>query len=358
MAVGDVVKKVVSTPWWPAGTEKKYESIGIISHGFVYMTAMMEINATFNETEAGIISDVRDIARAAGADLADLVDCFINAPRGKAAEVRSAFLGALPWHSRPALTVAEMPGEAPIIPTSATCIAALPSSGTSARREVRKGASFGVAARGLLHTAETHGKAGAPPAEQVVGALKSVKELVQQAGGRGLEDVVDCLAVLPRISDAPAVRTAFDKLKAAPALTIVQGGLEDPHHSVALRCVTSLETGVSRASGSVAAAERFLFASGIVGRSGNGTDALAKLDKILRSAGSQLADVVNCMFFLKDGSKVADLFEGFYEVFNEANPPPPTRAELVAESECADCELQVKCVAALRRSPSPEVVLV
>ena len=71
--------QVVSTPWWPPGTEKTaaalplpgmicvcgrgggarflwsnpaivasaQESVGIISHGFAFMTAMMEVNDTW-----------------------------------------------------------------------------------------------------------------------------------------------------------------------------------------------------------------------------------------------------------------------------------------------------------------------
>ena len=36
------VKRVLSTTWWPPGTEKKDESIGILSRGTIFMTSMME----------------------------------------------------------------------------------------------------------------------------------------------------------------------------------------------------------------------------------------------------------------------------------------------------------------------------
>jgi len=352
------VKKVVNTKWWPSGTEKAEESIGIISHGFVYMTAMMEVNATFNATEAGIVSDVRDIAIAAGADLPDLVDCFINAPKGKAGEIRRTFLAALEKPSRPALTVAEMPGEAPFIPTSASCVLALPAAGASTRREVRAGDYFGVAARGLLHIEEAHGRSGASVAEQVAGALAGVKEVVLEAGGHGLEDLVDCTAVIVDVAHAQVVQAALENAKAAPALTIVQGGLEDPMSSVALRCVAALRPGaVKRVPGAVAA-EGLVWASGVLGRQSTGADAFTELQATLRSVGAQMSDVVNCMFFLKDGAKVLELFEEFYKEFNQRSPPPPTRGEYVAASTCADCQLHAKCIAALRQHPTQEAFVV
>ncbi|CAE7263996.1 unnamed protein product, partial [Symbiodinium necroappetens] len=113
-AGGDTVKKVVSTPWWPPGTEKTAESVGIISHGFVFMTAMMELNETLQKTAVQEILDVHDIAVAAGANLSDLVDCYVNVPSGRGPVVREALLSAMPISIQqhpPAFTVVEMPGE-------------------------------------------------------------------------------------------------------------------------------------------------------------------------------------------------------------------------------------------------------
>eukprot|EP00913_Durusdinium_trenchii_P022086 g20754.t1 len=51
--------------------------------------------------------DVRDIAFAAGANLSDLVDCLVNAPKGQGETVRAALMSVLPASVRaspPALT--------------------------------------------------------------------------------------------------------------------------------------------------------------------------------------------------------------------------------------------------------------
>ena len=44
------LKRVVNTPWWPPGTEKTAESVGIVSGATLFMTGMMEANQTINET--------------------------------------------------------------------------------------------------------------------------------------------------------------------------------------------------------------------------------------------------------------------------------------------------------------------
>ena len=47
-ALASVAKEVVHTPWWPPGSEATAESVGIVSRGRVFMTAMMANNATTN----------------------------------------------------------------------------------------------------------------------------------------------------------------------------------------------------------------------------------------------------------------------------------------------------------------------
>ena len=149
--LADVQKKVVNTPWWPPGTEKTAESVGIVSHGFVYMTAMMELNATLHTTMLQEIHDVQDIARAGGSDISSLVDCLVNAPKGGAAKVRRAFMAALPGGVRPALTVVELNGEyGSFFPTSVACVAALPHSRHEyPRKELKVPGAFGVSAHGM-----------------------------------------------------------------------------------------------------------------------------------------------------------------------------------------------------------------
>jgi hypothetical protein len=78
----EVIKKVINTAWWPPGTEKKEESVGIVSRGgrllhhgsallsntlrlfgfpliiVVLMTGMMEFNTT---TRLQIIQEIEDV---------------------------------------------------------------------------------------------------------------------------------------------------------------------------------------------------------------------------------------------------------------------------------------------------------
>merc|ERR1711879_922427 len=93
--------------------------------------------------------------------------------------------------------------------------------------------------------------------------------------------------------------------------------------------------------------DQFVYTSGQSGMHSNGTDALRSTERILHSFGIDLSSVVSCLFFVRDNSKIWDLFSGFYHVFNEENPPPPTRNELQAVSECENCAVTAKCVAAL-----------
>merc|ERR1712060_593176 len=97
--------------------------------------------------------------------------------------------------------------------------------------------------------------------------------------------------------------------------------------------------------------DRHVFASPL-GNMTNGTDALANLERILQKAGTDLSNVVTCLFFLPNNTKVFDLFGGFYEAFNVKNPPPPSRGELQSVLEEPTLEVAAKCVAAL---PSPSV---
>lgn len=345
-AASDVQKQVVNTAWWPPGTEKKEESVGIISHGFVFMTGMMELNATFNATAQAELSDIRDIAKAGGSSLENLVDCLVNAPSGSAAKVRAAFLAALPDNVQPALTVVELNGEyGSYFPVSATCVASLPPTGAEyPRKELHVQGARGVAAGGLLHI-ETLGN--------ISESLGAMGTLIRTAGGRGLADLADCTAFVRDIEDARMVRQAIHETceGAPPVLTLVRAGLEDAHSTVALRCVASVPAGpgmhekLERRYDTVETG-RFAFVSGQYARASNATDAFASLGAQLAHVGLNLSDVVNCLFFMKNASKVDDLFSGFYEVFNKEHPPPPARNELEAASDCSNCTVVAKCIAA------------
>lgn len=356
---GDVAKQVISTPWWPPGSEKQAESVGILSYGLVFMTGMMEVNATLEASTQQELYDVRDIAKAGGAGMEDLVDCLINTPKGAAKAIRESFEAALPVATRPPLTVVEMPGEYVFCPTSVTCVAAQPDTGAGRLRRFKRAGASGVAARGFLHMQGKAGTPGSGAKQEVVEALEAIEGLVRDAGGAGLAGLLDCTAFLRRISDAAAVRSTFAAAHAEPALTVVQAGLEDTRRSIVLRCVAAVPGGMSELqevrrtqtdSGLATTSDRFIFASGQLGIATNGTDAFQSLERLLKAAGASLSDVVNCVFYVKETGKVFDLFAGFSQVFNKNHPPPPSRTEFTAMSECAGCAVVAKCIAARRPS--------
>lgn len=362
-AAKDAAKRVIHTSWWPPGSEKTAESVGIVSYGFVYMTAMMELDSTLGGIARLELSDVSDIAYAGGVNVAAIVDCIINAPMGKARAVRKAFAKALSdkvnsssW--RPTMTVIEMSGEYPgdWFKASASCIAALPPGQRAyPRRQWSTDHAFGVSAQGLLHI-QAGGNTDNGTSSQTASALKSMEDLVQTAGGSSVQNIADCLVFLQDIADAAAVRSALTVLPRVPAVTFVQAGLEQPGQRLLLRCVATVPKGPESLpvvaavnSGAMVANNEFVYAPGQFGTiRSNGTDALQNLGEILSEAGTGLSNVVNCMFFMSDNNLVWNLFTGFFDVFNRDNPPPPTRGEFVGLSECTPkCFVVAKCVAAL-----------
>uniref|UniRef100_A0A7S0AHZ2 Uncharacterized protein n=1 Tax=Pyrodinium bahamense TaxID=73915 RepID=A0A7S0AHZ2_9DINO len=268
-------------------------------------------------------------------------------------------MAVLPAGSMPALTVVELPGEYSFFPTSISCLAALPEPGGSLPRRLRRSGTYGVAARGLLHMQGTIGGfIGRGARHEMKNALAAIAGLIRAAGGAGLADLLDCTAFVRSLDDVAAVRSALaEAAPAAPAFTLVRAGLEDPRQSVLLRCVAALPAApgvpakvrhVSTDAGRVVTTDSFVFASGSLGFAANGTDAFGGLERMLAAASANLGDVVNCLFFIKEQTKVFDLFAGFQEVFNQEHPPPPTRTEFAAVSECAGCSVVAKCIAARR----------
>ena len=75
MASASIEKEVVHTSWWPPGSEKTAEAVGITSRGLVFMTGMMADYDTFLQDvrEDRVVSDIMDvssrIARRLGAAL-------------------------------------------------------------------------------------------------------------------------------------------------------------------------------------------------------------------------------------------------------------------------------------------------
>ncbi|CAE7503444.1 unnamed protein product [Symbiodinium natans] len=322
------------------------------------MTAMMELNETLQLTATQEIADVRDIATSAGAQLSDLVDCYVNAPPGRSAAVREALLSALPADVQqhpPAFTVVEMPGEYQFIPNSIMCVAALGNETSPAQRQTWKyDGVYGVSAKGMLFVEGASASQGCSknPVLETQDVLTRIHYLGNMAGDTF--DLVDCNVYVADIKDAAAVRQAitdFHITKVQPAITLVQAdGLPDAR-SVLLRCTGTISASplVRTRPVSINGAtitDRFVFASAQLGRNSSGSDAFVGLQNVLKAADVGLKEVVSCSFFVKNQSQMFDLFAGFYETFNKENPPPPTRGEYQAETECDDCLVAAKCVAA------------
>ena len=152
VAHSNAPKQVVYTPWWPPGTEKSAESVGIFLPRVqtLYMTGMMEVNDTLGLEVGMELDDARDIAaNVSFTPLTDsLVDCIVNVPPAAAAAgtaaraVRAAFeekLGSA--DAVPALTVVGAAGEYTWANSSISCIARR---GLSAKRVRRVPLGAGV----------------------------------------------------------------------------------------------------------------------------------------------------------------------------------------------------------------------
>jgi len=384
-----VAKKVLSTPWWPPGTEKTLESIGILSRGVMFVTAEMAVNRTWRHEMKAELDDVADVLFAANATTEDLVECFVNVPAGQRQAVERAIIHSLNATFTPALTIVEMPGEFPGLPTSMACTAVQGGPDKSVKRKAVTavkatpwGYNPGFAwLSGSAHTCST--------GIQDLGA--EIGDVVRELGGAGAEDLVDCLAFVDSLGDAGAVRKWYSKATLG-ALTVVQTNPGQTSFSSSwnttssaptkptstssctLRCVAALNSSRALASGKrgrriivdedfavdddagksdggrkvqAVSVGGFVFVSGVHARNTNATDAIDKVKSTLVSASSRGNLTLNCMFFAKEQDSIQSIFVGFRKGFNADAPPPPSRGEYTAPSECSMCPSVVKCVAAM-----------
>ena len=341
VALGSPVKQVLNTWWWPPGTEKQAESVGIVSRDLVYMTGMMETNETAVNQMLAELTDVADIAAAANITLANgLVSCLVNCPAGSAQHWHGAFDTALaraaPQSAGVALTVAEMGGEYTWAKTSTTCIG----SKRGPARVVKQGGGTGAIADGRVHLSV--GAADAAAATQQLG------ELITLAGGRGLQDAFECTAFVRDVADAAAVGSALGAAQIAHAV-VGAGGTD----AVSLWCTatTSAEPKTVTSVGGVmsVASPRLIHVSAVPAAVNGSANALLTVGLALERGGSSLDLAVNCVYFTSAFDAMDDVFGGFYNVFNAQHPPPPSRTEFVATLPCANqgCEALVKCTAAM-----------
>jgi len=207
---------------------------------------------------------------------------------------------------------------------------------------------------------------GSVAKSHVQGAYEETHDILDRMSqtGPGGAALVDCSAFVTKISDAPSVRQALKEVVnkkggVMPALTIVQASL--PAKSVLLRCTASMESiprSISTTDGSLVLTDTFAYVSAQLDRNSTGINALEALGKILTSANLTLKETVTCSFFVKDQQKMFDLFGGFYQIFNQENPPPPTRGEYEAVNECAECQVAAKCIAAVVQPEAAKAALV
>ena len=297
-------KQVVNTAWWPPGTEKTEESVGIISRGTIFATGMMEQNATVTLDVQLEWLDVGDIMTASNSTIDNLVSCVANAPPGKADVVRAAIINQT--HNQVALTVVEMGGEFLGQPTSCSCIGVTPS--LLPKKVTRVGNATAVRAKRWTHASSY--------ATTVAIAIDSLSKALAAVGvgarATPLAGLVECEVYARRASDAAAVRAALSATSigadVAPSLTVViiKDGLFARSPYVSLQCVATtmvkrLVTAVAPSGAHVTGvvADGLVFVGGVDGVKGqNATDALAGVEAVLHSAGTFLNETGGWVYVL------------------------------------------------------------
>ena len=164
-------KIVLNTPWWPPGTEKTAESVGIKTSDLIFCTGMMEQNQThwMPADVAAEVRDVRDILQAGNANVDSIVECLVNAPpdgrstTAVASALRDGLAKAGGQPDAVALTVVPMEGEyGTYFGTSISCVSTTqPPSGKRVARAVSgSGLSTAVAVAAELGRSCGDGMAG------------------------------------------------------------------------------------------------------------------------------------------------------------------------------------------------------
>ena len=340
VALASIDKEVVHTPWWPPGSEATAESVGIVSRGRIFMTAMMELKETDEKAVDAELSDVADISIAAGTNLSGLVSCLVNAPANQSARIRGLFTSSTTWPQHIALTVVEMVGEySGTFPFQLQCTGVQP-----ALHPIR------VLAHGTRSRAVEAGGIAelSVRAPSVSAALTAIKELVNGE----LDALLSCTAFVRSgaegATDAAELHDALRVTTVPVALTMLHAPTEDDEDEssgalLSLACTALAErpasgevSGVSAPGGGYAVVDRkhgLIFTSGLRIADANSTGAFGNLGALLDAAGSDLELLLACRFYLgvlPAAGYPAQLFAGFQRTFCEAHPPPPTRAEYVA----------------------------
>lgn len=336
------IKEVTYTSWWPPGTEKTEESVGILSSGHLFMTGMMETNMTLESASRQEMYDVRDIAQGANMSLAsNVVSCLVNSnPKYNhtLSDIEKSFGNVFPGDVD--FTVLAAAGEWSYFNTSISCLAV--------RKKSKVFSTNFSFASGSIATARGE------KVPQVVSRLQSALSMVNEK-----LMVLDCTAFVQRemlpenifsdLSQHLSFR-GFGKPKWRPTLTVVV--LNATQLSpLSLRCSVGIGGPVGQHSSNspnyavVDKTSGFLYVDGISGVMGNATDAFLRYNDVLEASGTTMNQTLNCHFYVSDSNDMTKLFQGFYVAFNLNAYPPPSRTEFVGQSLCEDCKVLVKCIA-------------
>ena len=218
ITAASLAKEVVHTPWWPPGSEVADESVGIVSRDRVFMTAMMERKLLKNTsfTLHAELSDVSDIAEAAGTNLSNLVACLVNTKPNRSASMRVLVEQALGANG-PALTVVEMLGEySGMFDFQLSCEAVLPS---VSRRVITQqgGMARAIVAGGIAHLSVT--------SSDWKSLLERTGALTRAAAAAPTDDwlssVVECSVFVRTAEEAAALRSGLSTTAVPPSLLVV-----------------------------------------------------------------------------------------------------------------------------------------
>lgn len=146
------------------------------------------------------------------------------------------------------------------------------------------------------------------------------------------------------------MRSVFTATSTPPSLAILQAAGSEVSLSCTMATAETAHKEVVRLEGSYAVvADGFVYSS--IGASlANASDAYLRLERLLIAAGTRMEEMLSCHYFLRRqvGPFPSALFKGFFITFNQAHPPPPTRAEYVAPSyDSTAPEVLVQCIAAM-----------
>ena len=375
-------KTILHTSWWPPGTEKNSESVGVKSGELIYATGMMERNFSSNATwtPAGLaqeLRDVGDIFANASANLSNLVSCLVNAPttKGAAGAVNAALhaIGKKSGLKLTAVTMVPMQGEfGGWFGVQLSCLAstAPPSKRFATTVTSPSGLTnvTAVAAGSLVHlSVEEFVYDGVDIIN--VELLSAVENAMYTVGAyASWNGLLECTAFVNSEQDAKALRqglTAAALPAAAPAITtlvLLDQSATAPTDGLRLRlrCTGLVTPGAPKTAVTlpnapsvravVSASTGHVFVSGIDAKSANATDAYETLGEVLTKAGSTADLATKCHFYLRDYASMQGMYAGFYSYFNEQHFPPPARTEftrVASEAWCADCPMVVQCDAAM-----------